>query len=231
MKKGTRNNRKLQKAFAKYRDSLPEDPPALARSFQTQGYGVKVVGVGSVGNLLRNYAADGQRTRSTLPPVQARAPFGTGTVCRQEPSRNHGQRVVHGCRMMQSASDMFLGWTEGDAGRHFYIRQLKDMKIKPMVEVFTPASCWNMPICVVGRSLTHTRARANRSRSAAILAKATSSTKRSRFCRRLRRSNRTRPRNTDQSCEGRQDRSLRGRGRITAALNPNESSTTPHPPG
>lgn len=38
---------------------------------------------------------------------------------------------------MQSASDLFLGWTEGQAGRHFYIRQLKDMKIKPMVEIFT----------------------------------------------------------------------------------------------
>jgi hypothetical protein len=40
---------------------------------------------------------------------------------------------------MQSASDLFLGWTEGEAGRHFYVRQLKDMKIKPMVEVFTPS--------------------------------------------------------------------------------------------
>jgi hypothetical protein len=40
---------------------------------------------------------------------------------------------------MQSASDLFLGWTEGDLGRHFYVRQLKDMKIKPLVEVFTPS--------------------------------------------------------------------------------------------
>jgi len=34
---------------------------------------------------------------------------------------------------MQSASDLFLGWTEGDAGRHYYVRQLKDMKIKPLI--------------------------------------------------------------------------------------------------
>jgi hypothetical protein len=40
--------------------------------------------------------------------------------------------------MMQSASDIFLGWTEGDGGRQYYVRQLKDMKIKPVVEVFTP---------------------------------------------------------------------------------------------
>jgi hypothetical protein len=50
---------------------------------------------------------------------------------------NHGQRVVVGCQLMQSASDLFLGWAEGQLGRHFYVRQLKDMKIKPVVEVFT----------------------------------------------------------------------------------------------
>ncbi|MCE9527820.1 MAG: DUF2252 domain-containing protein, partial [Planctomycetales bacterium] len=37
-----------------------------------------------------------------------------------------------------SASDLFLGWCEGHKGRQFYIRQLRDMKIKPMVEVFSP---------------------------------------------------------------------------------------------
>jgi len=49
---------------------------------------------------------------------------------------NHGERVVRGCLLMQSASDLFLGWTAGTLGRHFYIRRLKDMKIKVMVEVF-----------------------------------------------------------------------------------------------
>ncbi len=50
---------------------------------------------------------------------------------------NHGQRVVVGCHLMQSASDLFLGWTQGELGRHFYVRQLKDMKIKMLVEVYT----------------------------------------------------------------------------------------------
>ena len=39
---------------------------------------------------------------------------------------------------MQSASDLFLGWSEGKLGRQFYIRQLKDMKTKIMVELFGP---------------------------------------------------------------------------------------------
>ena len=49
---------------------------------------------------------------------------------------NHGQRVVNGCRLMQSASDLFLGWTVGPEGRQLYVRQLRDMKIKMLVEVF-----------------------------------------------------------------------------------------------
>ena len=52
---------------------------------------------------------------------------------------NHGQRVVKGHRLMQSASDIFLGWTEGSSGRHFYIRQLRDVKIKFAIETFGSA--------------------------------------------------------------------------------------------
>jgi hypothetical protein len=43
---------------------------------------------------------------------------------------------VNGHRLMQPASDMFLGWTEGKTGRHYYFRQLRDVKIKPAVETF-----------------------------------------------------------------------------------------------
>jgi hypothetical protein len=49
---------------------------------------------------------------------------------------NHGQRVVHGYRLMQPASDMFLGWTRGALGRPFFIRQLRDIKISVRVETF-----------------------------------------------------------------------------------------------
>jgi hypothetical protein len=52
---------------------------------------------------------------------------------------NHGQRVVAGYKLMQAASDLFLGWTEGSYG-HFYLRQLKDVKIKMLVESFTQST-------------------------------------------------------------------------------------------
>ncbi len=53
---------------------------------------------------------------------------------------NHGERVVTGQRLMQSASDIFLGWTYGNQGRQFYVRQLRDIKIKIVVEAFNPTT-------------------------------------------------------------------------------------------
>jgi hypothetical protein len=47
---------------------------------------------------------------------------------------NHGQRVVEGQKLMQSASDIFLGWTHDDTGQQFYVRQLRDAKVKPILE-------------------------------------------------------------------------------------------------
>jgi uncharacterized protein (DUF2252 family) len=47
---------------------------------------------------------------------------------------NHGERVVAGQRLMQSASDIFLGWTRGPSGRNFYLRQLRDAKISAVIE-------------------------------------------------------------------------------------------------
>jgi uncharacterized protein (DUF2252 family) len=49
---------------------------------------------------------------------------------------HHGQRVVMGQRLMQPASDIFLGWVTAPNGRQFYVRQLHDAKIKPAVETF-----------------------------------------------------------------------------------------------
>jgi uncharacterized protein (DUF2252 family) len=47
---------------------------------------------------------------------------------------HHGERVVNGQRLMQPASDMFLGWTTGANGQHFYVRQLRDVKLSALVE-------------------------------------------------------------------------------------------------
>src|SRR5262249_50047401 len=54
------------------------------------------------------------------------------------PFTNNGERVVVGQRFMQSASDIFLGWTRGMHGRDFYVRQLRDMKIAPNLTGYGP---------------------------------------------------------------------------------------------
>jgi hypothetical protein len=51
--------------------------------------------------------------------------------------KNQGQRVVVGQRLMQSASDIFLGWARGKTGKDFYLRQLRDMKFSPPLEGVT----------------------------------------------------------------------------------------------
>jgi hypothetical protein len=53
---------------------------------------------------------------------------------------NRGERVVVGQRLMQAASDVLLGWTEPEGGRYFYVRQLRDVKLKPVVEMYDPAT-------------------------------------------------------------------------------------------
>ena len=129
----------VHKAFADYRDSLPEHRRPLLDRFKLIDIAIKVVGVGSVGTVCAvMLLMAGEHDPLFLQVKEARASVleayaGTST------HPNHGQRVVIGCQLMQSASDLFLGWTESQLGRHYYIRQLKDMKITPLVGVFTPS--------------------------------------------------------------------------------------------
>src|SRR5947207_4584421 len=124
-------------AFAAYRATLPDDRRVLLDRYRMVDFAVKVVGVGSVGTfcvvaLLMAENDDPlflqvkESRTSVLEPYVGKSAY-----------PNHGQRVVMGQRLMQSASDIFLGWTQGKRGRHAYLRQLRDMKIKPMVELFS----------------------------------------------------------------------------------------------
>src|SRR5581483_7061748 len=71
---------------------------------------------------------------------------------------NQGERVVTGQRLMQSASDIFLGWTHGRAGRHLYVRQLRDMKMSAPIE---QASAEQLMLYaeLCGRTLAHAHAK------------------------------------------------------------------------
>lgn len=151
-------NAHVQKAFASYRETLQEDRRLLLDRYKFMDIAIKVVGVGSVGTLCAIILMMASEEDPLFLQVKQAGPSVLEAYAGKSLHANHGQRVVHGIRMMQSASDIFLGWTEGQEGRHFYIRQLKDMKIKPMVEVLTPGTMLEYAeLC--GWALAHAHAR------------------------------------------------------------------------
>lgn len=134
----------IREGFSRYRNSLPDDRRALLDRYEFKDTTIKVVGVGSVGTYCAIMLLMGsERDPLFLQVKQASAsvlePFAGKSVY-----ANHGQRVVQGHRLMQSASDVFLGWTEGRNGRQFYIRQLRDAKIKFAIETFGSAELIQM---------------------------------------------------------------------------------------
>ena len=120
--------------LARYRESLPEHVRTLYDRFRFCDLAVKVVGVGSVGTMcaVMLFMAE-ENDPLFLQVKEARAsvlePYAGKSL-----HANHGQRVIVGQRLMQSASDMFLGWTEGADGRHYYLRQLRDLKMSAVIE-------------------------------------------------------------------------------------------------
>jgi uncharacterized protein (DUF2252 family) len=138
----------VQKAFAAYRETLPEHRRVLLDRFKLMDFAMKVVGVGSVGTVCGVMLMMAGEKDPLFLQVKQAGPSVLEAYAGKSVYANHGQRVVIGCQLMQSASDLFLGWSEGRLGRQFYIRQLKDMKIKPLVEVFTPSvMCQYAEIC------------------------------------------------------------------------------------
>jgi uncharacterized protein (DUF2252 family) len=124
----------FHQSFALYRETLSPAIRQLLDRFHFCDLAVKVVGVGSVGTrctVSLYIAADddplflqGKEARaSVLEPYAGRSEYA-----------NHGERVVVGQRLMQSASDIFLGWTRSRAGYDFYVRQLADVKIAAVID-------------------------------------------------------------------------------------------------
>lgn len=129
----------VQRAFSAYRETLPEHRRSLFDRFKLADSAIKVVGVGSVGTVCAVALLMAGDNDPLFLQVKQAGPSVLERFAGKSTYSNHGQRVVVGSQLMQFASDVFLGWTEGLAGIHFYVRQLRDMKIKPMVEAFTPS--------------------------------------------------------------------------------------------
>lgn len=149
---------RIKNAFSLYRETMQEDRRLLLDRFKLMDVAIKVVGVGSVGTYCGVLLLMASEHDPLFLQFKHARPSVLEAFAGKSLHANHGQRIVHGCRMMQSASDLFLGWTEGAEGRQFYVRQLKDMKVKPMVEVFTPSVMLEYA-SLCGWTLAHAHAR------------------------------------------------------------------------
>jgi uncharacterized protein (DUF2252 family) len=130
----------LREQLRAYRATLQDDRRHLLERFEIVDMARKVVGVGSVGTRAFIVLLQG---RDAGDPLFLQIKEATASVLEDHLPKSRykqpGERVVQGQRMMQAASDIFLGWTRGvDVRRHFYWRQLRDMKGSALVEAMSP---------------------------------------------------------------------------------------------
>jgi uncharacterized protein (DUF2252 family) len=125
--------RVVKEAFRRYRSTLAPDRQILLDRYALEDVAVKVVGVGSVGTWCAVALLVAGGDDALFLQVKEASPSVLAPYAGKSRFSNDGQRVVVGQRLMQAASDLFLGWT-GGRGRHFYVRQLRDVKVKPVIE-------------------------------------------------------------------------------------------------
>jgi hypothetical protein len=151
-----------QNLIRAYRRTLAADRRKLLERFRFVDLARKVVGVGSVGTrawIVLMLGRDGEDPLF-LQAKEAQASVLEPFLGRSEYA-NHCQRVVEGQRLMQAASDIFLGWIHAEEGldgqpRDFYIRQLWDAKGSAIVELMEPNA-----LMVYGRLCGQTLAKAH----------------------------------------------------------------------
>ena len=132
----------IHEQFRAYRATLQDDRRHLLERFEVIDMARKVVGVGSVGTRAFIVLLQG---RDQQDPLFLQVKEATASVLEDHLPKSRykqpGERVVQGQRLMQAASDIYLGWTKGaEANRYLYWRQLRDMKGSAEVESLNPAA-------------------------------------------------------------------------------------------
>ncbi len=155
----SRHELHAHKAFASYAESLQEDRRVLLQRYHLHDIAFKVVGVGSIGTFcaIGLFMSDGEAPlllqikeaqQSVLAPFAGASDY-----------PNHGERVVVGQRMLQAATDVFLGWTKIPLdGRYLYVRRLKDQRLSGIGARLAAALPFYAALC--GRTLARGHARA-----------------------------------------------------------------------
>jgi uncharacterized protein (DUF2252 family) len=145
----------LHDALALYRSSLPSAYESLLERFELTDAAIKVVGIGSVGTACWVFLFMAGEDDPLFLQIKEARPSVLELYAGRSAFSNQGQRVVHGYRLMQPASDMFLGWSRVGK-RDFFVRQLRDIKISILVESFgRPEMDLYATFCGRALSLSH----------------------------------------------------------------------------
>jgi len=155
----TKHDLPANKAFSSYAKTMQEERRVLLKRYALRDVAFKAVGVGSVGTfcaIALLTAGDGSPLLLQIKEAQESvlAPFAGASAY-----ANHGERVVVGQRMMQAATDAFLGWTQSPIdNRHFYVRRLKDSRLADIGTQLQAALPFYASLC--GRTLARAHGRA-----------------------------------------------------------------------
>jgi uncharacterized protein (DUF2252 family) len=150
--------KRVRQMFRRYRVTLPYERRVLLDRYELTDVARKVVGVGAVGTrcavvLLMADSNDPlflqckEARASVLEPYAGKSEY-----------NNQGERVVAGQRIMQSASDIFLGWTRDEKGHDYYFRQLRDRKLTIDIEAMSKSD-WFEYVELCGWALARAHAR------------------------------------------------------------------------
>lgn len=141
-----------------YRNSLQEDKQRLFDRYRIEDVAIKVVGIGSVGTTCAVALALAPDDEPLFFQIKEARASVLEKYVGKSTYDTHGQRVVAGQRIIQSASDIFLGWMVLENGKHFYVRQLRDTKVKLTPETWEDNHLEEMSK-VLGAALARAHAR------------------------------------------------------------------------
>jgi uncharacterized protein (DUF2252 family) len=143
-----------------YQKTVQDHISVLVGRYEILDAALKVVGVGSVGTRCYIVLLQGRDQQDPL-FLQIKEAGDSALATFLPPSQyaHPGERVVQGQRLMQTSTDIFLGWVTGEHGTKYYVRQLKDMKASVDVEDLDPKQLQNYATaCAAVLAQSHARA-------------------------------------------------------------------------
>ena len=147
----------VDRFLAEYRLTLQEDRRTMFDRFTEVDTVRQVVGVGSVGMQVYLILLEG---RSGVDPlflqVKQAGPSAYEAHTRPSSHGSHGERVISGKRLVQTATDIFVGWGSF-RGKDYYVRQFRDMKIIPTPELIAPRLAEFATACGAALARAHAR--------------------------------------------------------------------------